>query len=74
MADTWSVTGIKQTTQLSEGQDAFRPGYDVHYQITSGPAQNTRGHVFIPAQDYNDEVVGGTIQRIVEQHQRISNL
>ena len=74
MADTWSVTSIRQETQLSDNSDGFRPVFKVGYRVTSGPAQGTVGHVFIPAADYDENVVGGAIQRIVEQHQRISNL
>lgn len=74
MADTWAVTTIKQATQLSEGQDAFRNVYQVGYKIHSGPARGVQGHVVIPAEDYNDEVVNGAIQRVVDQHHRISNL
>lgn len=74
MADTWNVTGIRQETQLSDNSDSFRPVFKVGYEVTDGPAKGTRGHVVIPASDYDSEVVNGAIQRIVEQHQRISNL
>ena len=74
MSDTWSVTGIRQETQLSDNSDGFRPVFKVSYKVTSGPAQGTVGHVIVPAADYDEDVVGGAIQRIVEQHQRISNL
>jgi hypothetical protein len=74
MADDWKVTGIRQETQLSENNDTFRPVFKVGYQVTNGAAQGTTGHVVIPASEYNHEVVNNAIQRIVEQHQRISNL
>ena len=74
MADTWKVTNIRQETQLSDNSDGFRPVYKVGYEVTNGPAQGTKGHVIIPATDYNADVVNGHIQRIVEQHQKISNL
>jgi len=74
VADDWKVTNIRQETQLSENTDGFRPVFKVGYEVTSGAAQGTAGHVIIPATDYTHEVVNGAISRIVEQHQRISNL
>jgi len=74
VADDWAVTGIRQESQLSENTDGFRPVFKVGYKVTDGAAQGTVGHVIIPATDYTHEVVNGAISRIVEQHQRISNL
>ena len=74
VADDWAVTGIKQETQLSTNSDGFRPVFKVGYKVTGGPAEGVEGHVVIPATDYTHEVVNGAISRIVEQHQRISNL
>ena len=74
MADTWSVTGIRQETQLSDNSDGFRPVFKVSYRVTNGPANGVTGHVYIPAADYDEDTVNGAIGRIVAQHQRISNL
>jgi hypothetical protein len=74
MADKWKVTSIRQETQLSEGNDSFRPVFKVGYQVTDGPAEGTRGHVIIPAAEYEPDTVNDAITRIVESHQKISNL
>ena len=74
MADQWKVTGIRQETQLSENSDSFRPVQKVSYEVTDGPAKGTRGHVIIPQEDYRAEIVQPTIQAMVDNHQRISNL
>jgi hypothetical protein len=74
MADQWHVTGIRQETQLAENDSGFRSVYKVNYEIHDGPAEGTRGHVIIPASQYNDEYANKAIEAVVQQHQRISNL
>jgi hypothetical protein len=74
MADTWSVSNIRQETQLSEDGPGFRPVFKVSYRVNSGPAQGTQGHVIIPAGEYREETVKNAIDAMVANHHRISNL
>lgn len=53
MADTYKVLSQKQDTVINPAGTNFDDIWEVHYQVTSGPAKGTVGVVKVPESDHN---------------------
>jgi hypothetical protein len=58
-------------TQLSDTGTGFDKIWKVPYTVTSGPAMGTRGHVTVPAEQYDADTVHGLVQQAVATHQDV---
>lgn len=74
MADMWTVTSQQLDTQLSDSGTGFQTVWKVNYQVTSGPASNTRGTVVIPTEQYNAETVKAAIDAAVYHLDKVAGL
>ncbi len=65
----YHVTGQRLTGQLTNSGSGFRDVWEVTYEVDSGPAAGTTGHVNVPAAQYNANVVRATIEgQLVHVH------
>jgi hypothetical protein len=74
MADKWTVLGQNLTTQISDTGTGFDTVWEVTYQVTSGPANGTKGKVNIPASQYNAATVKSAIDAAVFHLDQVAGL
>lgn len=74
MADKWHVTSQSLQTELSETGVGFTPVWQVKYVVDSGPATGTRGHVNVPAEQFNKDTVKAAIDAAVTHLDAVASL
>lgn len=69
MADNWTVTSQRQTTQITSG-GRFQDVMEIHFVTTQG----VEGSVRVPLGQYNPDTVHRLISSYVENIDAIHNL
>jgi hypothetical protein len=71
---TWSITGQRLDTELSDTGTGFTTVWRVSYKVTSGPATGTTGYVNIPADQHNADTVAKAINAAVYHLDKVAGL
>jgi hypothetical protein len=74
MADTWIITGQRQTTTLAGNGNGFVDIWEITFRITGGPAQGSNGTFRIPADLYNVDNVRAGVQAQADQMSGVAGL
>lgn len=71
---SWTVTGQRLDTALSDSELGFVPVWKVSYRVVSGPAVGTTGYVNVPAATYNADTVKAAIDAQVAHLHNVASL
>jgi len=74
MADTYTITSQTPDMELNPSGSGFINGWKVSYRVTSGPAINTNGSVFVSDDDHNAAMVGQLISAKIADLSDIAQL
>jgi hypothetical protein len=71
MASDYSVGNPSMETNISDDGSGFVTSWKVPYKVTDGAAKGTKGHVLVPADQYNAATVHGAIRKAVDAHHSV---
>ncbi len=74
MADIYTVTSQRQTTQLNPAGTGFEEVWEVTYRAQGGAADGTVGKVIIPETRYTAEEVDARIRSVLEHVNNVAGL
>lgn len=74
MEAEWKVLSQTLQTELNPTGQGFHTVWQVRYQVTSGPAQGTQGHVNVPADQFNRDTVKAAIDAAVYHLDQVAAL
>lgn len=77
MADNWIIVnpgGQRLMTEINPSGTGFHQVWEVHYQVTGGPAKGTGGFVRIPASQYTADAVRVAVEAAVQQLNEVAAL
>jgi hypothetical protein len=78
LADTngikWHVVSDEETSVPGSGARPFIDVRQITYHVDSGPAMGTEGHVNVPIEQYNGQVVKAAIDAMITAHDEVSGL
>ncbi len=71
---TWTITGQRLDTELSDVGAGFTPVWRVAYKVTSGAARGTTGFINVPADEHNADTVAKAINAAVHHLDKVASL
>lgn len=74
MADTFAITAQSPDTELNDAGTGFQQGWKIAYKVTSGPASNTVGTIFVTNDNHNATYVANAIAAKVKDLGDIAQL
>lgn len=74
MADSYTITSQVPDMELNDANTGFVNGWKIGYKVTSGPAINTSGTIFVSNDEHNAATVGAMIAAKISDLGEIAQL
>lgn len=74
MAEQYRITSQRPTTEINPSGMGFRSVWEIHYEVTAGPARGTTAYVTVPDEDHNADYIKDAIETKLKALHEIASL